>query len=67
MILWGGLLFLVEYLSQKSLPFRNTFDGKPSLIIRNGKIDFEELKHNRMNINQLQSLLRQSEVFLYRK
>lgn len=67
MVLWGGLLFGVEYLSQKFLPFRHAFDGKPSMVIRNGKINFDELKNNRMNINQLQSLLRQSEVFSIRE
>ncbi|WP_158735008.1 DUF421 domain-containing protein [Alteribacillus sp. YIM 98480] len=67
MVLWGGLLFAVEYLSQKFLPFRHAFDGKPSMVIRNGKIDFDQLKNNRMNINQLQSLLRQSEVFSIRE
>jgi uncharacterized membrane protein YcaP (DUF421 family) len=42
-------------------------EGKPSALINNGRVDYEELKKNRMNINQLQSLLRQSETFSIRE
>jgi uncharacterized membrane protein YcaP (DUF421 family) len=67
LIIWGALLFLVDYLAQKSLLLRQMFEGKPSVVIRNGQIDFEQLKKSRMNINQLQSLLRQSEIFSIRE
>ncbi|OPJ55415.1 YetF domain-containing protein [Alkalithermobacter paradoxus] len=64
---WGGLIFLVEYLAQKSPLFRQIFEGKPSMVIRDGQIDFKELKRCRMNISQLQSVLRQSETFSVRE
>ncbi|MCM3654852.1 DUF421 domain-containing protein [Metabacillus litoralis] len=67
MALWGILLFIVEYLGQKSLLFRGIFEGKPAALIKNGVVDREELRKNRMNINQLQSLLRQSETFSIRE
>ncbi|KAA6451090.1 DUF421 domain-containing protein [Bacillus swezeyi] len=67
MALWGLLLFAAEFLTQKFLSFRRLFEGKPSALIKNGKVDREELKKNRMNINQLQSLLRQSETFSIRE
>ncbi|AZV42668.1 membrane protein [Peribacillus asahii] len=67
MVLWGILLFIVEYLGQKSLWFRGLFEGKPSALIKNRVVDREELRKNRMNINQLQSLLRQSETFSIRE
>ncbi|MBY6036623.1 DUF421 domain-containing protein [Fictibacillus nanhaiensis] len=67
MVLWGILLFLVEYLGQKFLAFRGLFEGKPSALIKNGVVDRDELKKNRMNLNQLQSLLRQSETFSIRE
>ncbi|WP_238378839.1 DUF421 domain-containing protein [Halalkalibacillus sediminis] len=57
----------MEIISQKSLFLRNKFDGKPSTVIRNGQIDYKELKKSRMNIGQLQSLLRQSEIFSIRE
>ncbi|MGE6833619.1 DUF421 domain-containing protein [Priestia megaterium] len=65
--LWAILLFIVEYLGQKYLWFRGMVEGKPSALINHGRVDYEELKKNRMNINQLQSLLRQSETFSIRE
>jgi uncharacterized membrane protein YcaP (DUF421 family) len=67
MTLWALLLFSVEILGQKFLRLRGVFEGKPSALIRNGVINREQLKKNRMNINQLQSLLRQSETFSIRE
>ena len=67
MCLWGLLLLIVEYFGQKSLWFRGLVEGKPAALIKNGVIDREALRKNRMNINQLQSLLRQSETFSVRE
>jgi uncharacterized membrane protein YcaP (DUF421 family) len=67
MCLWGTLLLVVEFIGQKSLWFRGVVEGKPAALIKNGVIDREELKKNRMNLNQLQSLLRQSETFSIRE
>jgi uncharacterized membrane protein YcaP (DUF421 family) len=67
MTLWGTLLFMVEYLGLKNLWFRGISEGKPSVLIKNGLVDREELRKNRININQLQSLLRQSETFSIRE
>ncbi|NUK31395.1 DUF421 domain-containing protein [Parageobacillus sp. VR-IP] len=65
--LWGALLLVVEYMSQKWLPFRRLSEGKPTALIRNGIIDYEALKKSRMTLNQLQSLLRQNETFSLRE
>jgi len=67
MAIWGGLLFSFEYLSQKFLVFRGVAEGKPSALIKNGIVDREVLRKNRLTINQLQSLLRQSETFSIRE
>ncbi|MFI2128706.1 YetF domain-containing protein [Lysinibacillus fusiformis] len=67
MVLWALLLLIVEILGQKFLKLRLIFEGKPSVLIRDGVINREQLKKNRMNINQLQSLLRQSETFSIRE
>jgi uncharacterized membrane protein YcaP (DUF421 family) len=66
-ILWGLMLILVEYFSLKFLWFRGIAIGKPSALIENGQINWKELKKNRLNLNQLQSLLRQSETFSIRE
>ncbi|NRD79700.1 DUF421 domain-containing protein [Bacillus sp. BRMEA1] len=65
--LWGFLLLTVEFIGQKFLRFRRFVEGKPSALIKNGMIDREALRKSRMNINQLQSLLRQSETFSIRE
>jgi len=67
MCLWGFLLLVVEYIAQKSLGFRGFVEGKPAELIKNGNVDREALKKNRINLNQLQSLLRQSETFSIRE
>ncbi|WP_018758957.1 DUF421 domain-containing protein [Paenibacillus terrigena] len=67
MFLWGFLLLIVEYIGQKSLWFRGLVESKPAVLIKDGILDRHEMKKNRMNLNQLQSLLRQSETFSIRE
>ncbi|MFB5662587.1 DUF421 domain-containing protein [Alteribacillus sp. HJP-4] len=66
-MVWGSLLFIVEFSGWKNFSLRSAFEGKPSMVIREGKLDINALKKSRMNITQLQSLLRQSEVFSIRE
>ena len=66
--LWTILLYTVEKLTQKFRGLRSTFEGNPSIIIRQGQIDREELKSNNLDINQLQQLLRQQkDIFSIRE
>ncbi|MFD2445972.1 DUF421 domain-containing protein [Bacillus sp. CGMCC 1.16607] len=67
MSLWAVMLFLVELIGQKSLFLRGIFEGKPTALIKNGVVDREALKKSRLNINLLQSMLRQSETFSIRE
>lgn len=67
MSLWALLVLTMEILGQKSLILRKLFEGKPSVLIYNGIINRDQLKKNKMTINQLQSLLRQSETFSIRE
>lgn len=47
---------------------RRFFEGYPSIIIRNGKIDREQLSVNHLDINQLQQMLRQQkDIFSIRE
>ncbi len=64
---WGILIFAIQLMGQKSITIRNLFEGKPSLVIQKGVIDRQELKKNRMNINELQNLLRIKDVFSVRE
>lgn len=67
MVLWALMLFAIEIIGQKFLKMRLVFEGKPSVLIRNGIVNREQLEKSRMNLNQLQSLLRQSETFSIRE
>ncbi len=60
-------MFAVEISGQKFLKMRGFFEGKPVVLIRNGVVNRNQLKKSRMNLNQLQSLLRQSETFSMRE
>lgn len=62
-IIWGTLIYLTELLTQKFRKTRKILEGKPSIIINKGHIDFEELKKNRLDLNQLQHLLRAKDLF----
>lgn len=65
--LWGGMIFLIELCTQKLRGTREFLEGKPSIIIRNGHLDRQELKKNKLDINQLQHLLRRDKVFSIRE
>lgn len=64
---WGLLIFAIQLVGQKSIRLRSLLEGKPSLIIQRGIIDRQELKKNRININELQTLLRDKDVFSIRE
>ncbi len=57
-----AVLVLLEivfaYISIKSRKFRNVFDGKPSLIIANGKINYKEMIKQRYSLDDLLISLR---------
>lgn len=52
----------IAFLSLKSQTLRRWFEGEPSYIIKNGKIDKEEMKRHRYNLDDLLLQLRQSRV-----
>ena len=53
---------LMAYLSLKSRRLRLWFEGKPSVIIRNGKIDEREMKKQRYNLDDLMLQLRENSI-----
>jgi uncharacterized membrane protein YcaP (DUF421 family) len=65
--IWGSLIFFTEYFTQKSRRFRHILEGTPALIINKGKINFDELKKNHLDLNQLQHLLRAKDIFSVRE
>ena len=53
---------LVSKISLKSSTLRNMVDGKPSLIINKGKVNFKEMIKQRYNLEDLMTQLRAREV-----
>ncbi|WP_394172679.1 DUF421 domain-containing protein [Guptibacillus hwajinpoensis] len=61
--LWGILIYFVEWITQKFRGTRAILEGSPAIVIYNGQIKRDQLKKNKLDINQLQNLLRQKDVF----
>lgn len=49
---------LSEFLSEKSEKFKVLVNGRPSLLIDNGVIDFNELRKNRITLSDFMEMLR---------
>ncbi|WP_079529442.1 DUF421 domain-containing protein [Halobacillus hunanensis] len=62
-VLWGILISVTELITQKFKGTRHLLEGSPSLVIHEGKIMKKQLKKNKLDINQLQHLLRSKDVF----
>lgn len=66
-IVWGLLIYMTEVLTQKKKSLRKLLEGEPSIVIRQGKIDYKVLKKAHLDINQLQHLLRAKGIFSIRE
>lgn len=62
-VVWGMLIYITEWITQKFRSTRELLEGKPSILISRGKIVREALKKNKIDIDQLQGLLRKKNVF----
>ncbi|MFB4163493.1 DUF421 domain-containing protein [Alteribacillus sp. JSM 102045] len=62
-VLWAVLIGTIETITQKKKSTRSWFEGRPAIIIRKGKLDYEAMKKNKLDLNQLQHLLRDREIF----
>ena len=55
---WGALIYTVEWFSQRFKSIRAFLEGRPTLVIDKGKIRYNRLKKNMLDLNQLQTLIR---------
>jgi uncharacterized membrane protein YcaP (DUF421 family) len=53
---------LISFATLKSMKFRKMMWGKPSILIDNGKIIQEELKRNRLSLDELTESLRKKDI-----
>ncbi|WP_233129831.1 DUF421 domain-containing protein [Domibacillus epiphyticus] len=65
--LWTLLMLAIEYLTQKKKSARSLLEGNPSIIIRDGVLDREMMNKNKLDINEVASLLRLNSVFSVRE
>lgn len=66
-VIWTILISTTEWVTQKFRRTRNFLEGKPSILIDHGKLSFEEMKKNHLDINQLLHLLRSKDIFTMRE
>lgn len=64
---WGILIFSTEILTQKNIRIRGFLEGKPALVVYKGKIQYDVMKKNHLDIDQLQHLLRAKDAFSLRE
>ncbi|OEH84567.1 hypothetical protein BHU72_08650 [Desulfuribacillus stibiiarsenatis] len=61
-ILVMALQIVISYVSLKQISFRNMIEGKPVMIIENGKINDKEMQKQRYDINDLLLQLHEQKV-----
>ncbi|WP_249870102.1 YetF domain-containing protein [Oceanobacillus saliphilus] len=61
--LYAVLMYITEIVTQKYKGTRNLIEGSPSIVIYNGKLIRDTMKENKLDLNQLQHLLRAKDIF----
>jgi uncharacterized membrane protein YcaP (DUF421 family) len=59
----ASIELIVSYLSLKSSIIRRLINGTPSILIRNGKIDEQEMRKSRYSIHDLLMQLHENSIF----
>lgn len=57
-----GTDYIISLLCMKSVRMRTLFFGRPSVLIRNGKVDQREIRRNRFTLDELMQELRNQGV-----
>ena len=61
--LWSVLIFIIELIVRKFDKLRPIIKGEPSIIINDGVLDLKQLKKNKLESEQLRTMLRQQGIF----
>lgn len=62
-LLWGVILYIIEIITQKFKKSRFILEGKPAILIHKGQLIYEEMRKNKIDIDELHHLLRVKDVF----
>ena len=65
--LWTFLMLGIEFMTLKNKSTRSLLLGNPNIIIRDGVMDRKLLTKNKLDVNQVLSILRQNNVFSVRE
>ncbi|KAA9011082.1 DUF421 domain-containing protein [Niallia endozanthoxylica] len=65
--LWTFLMLGIEFITLKNKSVRSLLLGNPNIIIRDGVMDRKLLTKNKLDVNQVLSILRQNNVFSVRE
>lgn len=60
---WGAIIYIVDQLTYKSQHIRTFLKGTPAYLINDGDINIKEMKRNKIEMEQLRSLLRMQNIF----
>ncbi|WP_309123057.1 DUF421 domain-containing protein [Paenibacillus sp.] len=61
--LWGLLIWTIVWMTQKWNRIRKPLEGEPTIIIRKGKLEYDAMKRCKLDLNELQTMLRQQQYF----
>ncbi|MCT4792744.1 MULTISPECIES: DUF421 domain-containing protein [Exiguobacterium] len=64
--IWSVMLFLIEFFSRKYDKVRIFFKGEASILMKDGKLNLDELNRNHIEMEQLRIMLRQKGAFSLR-
>ena len=62
-VLWGLFVYAIEKALQHTDKFSTFIEGEPAILIEKGRLNLKELDANFFDIEQLRSMLRQSNVY----
>lgn len=60
---FGAILYTIEMTTQKFKSTRYLLEGEPSILIHKGELMYEEIRKNKLDIDEIQQLLRSKDVF----
>lgn len=63
LVIWCALTALLSFITLKSSNIRKVIDGKPSFLIKKGKLQEKEMKLNRISLEELSMMLREQGIF----
>jgi uncharacterized membrane protein YcaP (DUF421 family) len=66
-LIWGLIIYAIGKLTLKSKKMRTLFEGEPSIVIRRGQLQYDLMRRNMLDLNQLLSMLRQQGYFSLRE